>query len=1144
MSQHPIVYRISLFFAATAVFVFATHCGGGTPVHLRPDAGAATLSGVVVKGRIASATVTAYPLSPTGDRGTALASATTDASGAFTLAEVPSYNGPLLLVAMGGAYAEEAVAGANINLDTQELTYLIGSYSSGTSVQNLAITPVSHLATGLALHSIQVEHQPVAQAASDAWSHLSGHFGGVLGNLDWQTVTPLDPTAAGSGQLNAAGRAGVLLAALSMEARTFAERAGITPGAGLSSIGLVEALYEDIRSDGFFDGQGYQGRQLVLPPGGFVADAGPSATPLDGQTLRFALGQSIDRFIHSNRNQSGLTLNDVLPMIYQVTSNSDARIFRSSGFEYDHDAPHAVFSATFTRDGGKTSHQPVNALKLVGGTVAITVDITDASTIQSVSLTINGEPLNFTTSGSGSHLVLSASFDTTVDGPITLTANVSDVHGNTGAPNYQLTVDNTPPNVNVAAGSPLAGAYYNSAVPVDVTASDVNGVSAFSLKGLNNFANLSGVIERITGTWQVSATQPDGPLTATFTAIDNAFNVTALPLTLNIDRTPPSVALAQPLPPRYTSSSSITLRVTASDLGSGVSAVKASVNGAPETTVTASQNGVWDLPVDLGLEGNKRILIWAVDRTLPSSNTGYSTALSLDLTRDATNPAPIVRTDFGSYFDERPAIYANGSMVPGMSLELDPSGNPLVPAIYTFPAGVSKRPVAGATDVYKASSRLSWGPIAPTIQQLYNQDGVTLNVPFLVYDVPVTNSQAPIRPDPTFTVTCTDCDAVPTTTGQLLRDPSANGDPQRFILPLSVDYIPGLGNINRVAHLKVEATFTDQAGNAGYSVTTLAFHVVSPPLNIQQDGTYPFANDPKSVFAYHTGPARNYADLFNPTNPSFSNGRVRAFRYIVKNPSPVPVVLRPSLDSGSYVHSESWSDVIRNADSGIYPDAPGAFTWSACTNPPFDPDPPPCGGLRNFGLYQGILPNTCNPPSASIPPESTTQNSPSMVASGSLAVLDAYVGTTDATPASQVASIPGSYVVPAATGTTPGVLTIYVNRPANVTRTLPIARVDVLLYSYAPLGSDSYSYTVEDFWYPSGPGRYCCTNDPDFPICYNRGTQDYALRRHAKSLASATTSISGLMSFGTQPFDIARLQVTGESIAIITSQSFTTTISH
>ena len=913
----------------------------------------------------------------------------------------------------------------------------------------------------------------------------------------------------------------------------------------------MEALYQDVRSDGFFDGKA-NGQQLLLPAGGFVADAGPTAYALDDQTARFTLGQSVENFIHSDRNQSGLSLNDVLPLIQQLTSNSDARLFRTSGSDFDHEAPAVAFSATYTR-ADAVPHGALAPTNLVGGTVTVTADITDVSTVQGATLKANGKPLTTTVSGHGTHLVLTGTVVTSADGPLVVMATTADVHGNTTTPTYALTVDNTPPTLTIATGSPTLNAYYSSTVPVDVSAFDANGVASLTRAGFEGFTNLSGVMTRLTGVWQIPAGQAEGTATMVLTATDSAFNVATLPLSVNVDRTAPTVSLAAPLPPRYTTNAATTLHVTAHDAGAGVSAIKASVNGAPEITIPVSAAGTYDVPVTLGPEGNKRILLWATDRALPAANSSYNSALVVDLTRDATNPAPVVQVGVGSCYDERPASTVGGTPSPGMGLMLDSAGIAVVPVVYTFPAGAAKRPVVGAGDVYKAATRLSWGPSAPTVAQLYAQDGISMNVPFIVYDVPVTNSQSPITTNATYTIGCTKCDASSTVTGTLLRDPSFTGDPQRFLLPLSVETVPFLAGLGNSTPLQVHVSFTDEAGNAGSSDLSLMFHVIGPPVIIAEDSAYSSLGERKSLYAYRTGPARTYAALFDPSNPGFDSEGPRVIRYLVQNPAPVPVALAASLGALNIQHVEAWNDTIRNASGGTFPDAQGLYSFSMCTSPSYNPDPPPCGGISGpayaDGLYRGHYPPSCTKPAGAIPGEGGWNNPAGLIANATTGVVTAFqdpqprAGETQR--AATVPGSPGTLVIPAAAGIVPGRLVVYVNRPLTVSRGLPLQLADVMSDSTAPLGSEAYSFTVEDFWYQRGLPYNCCdSTDPDNPQCFSQGGRDYALRRHARYLASASTVAAGAINFNTQGLGPAATGLLGEASQLWNASPFNLTFTH
>src|SRR5215469_9930084 len=85
-------------FGGLLAALVATRCGGGPPPigPLRPiaDGGAPNLTGYVVKGPVAGATVTVYKLGADMERGTELASGTTGADGSFAVT-LPAYSGDL-----------------------------------------------------------------------------------------------------------------------------------------------------------------------------------------------------------------------------------------------------------------------------------------------------------------------------------------------------------------------------------------------------------------------------------------------------------------------------------------------------------------------------------------------------------------------------------------------------------------------------------------------------------------------------------------------------------------------------------------------------------------------------------------------------------------------------------------------------------------------------------------------------------------------------------------------------------------------------------------------------------------------------------------------------------------------------------------
>ena len=133
-----VLHRLPL--AAAAVLAFGA-CGGGSG-SAPSGGGQGTITGLVVKGPIQAATVTAYPLDGNMNRGASLANAPTMPDGTFTLS-VPPYNGALEVVAFGGTYPEEAV-GVPVQL-THELSIVVPGFQSGASV-DVTISPISSIA--------------------------------------------------------------------------------------------------------------------------------------------------------------------------------------------------------------------------------------------------------------------------------------------------------------------------------------------------------------------------------------------------------------------------------------------------------------------------------------------------------------------------------------------------------------------------------------------------------------------------------------------------------------------------------------------------------------------------------------------------------------------------------------------------------------------------------------------------------------------------------------------------------------------------------------------------------------------------------------------------------------------------------------
>jgi len=301
MSRFAVRVLVSLAVAALAA------CGGGEGASPKKTSDGGKITGLVVKGVVQNATVTAYRLDASLTRGAALGYGPTGADGTFSLS-VPPYNGPVEVVANGGTYLEEAV-GVPVQL-TRELSSVIPSFQSGSTV-SVTLTPVSSIAASFARAEVS-RGSLLADAVASAWTHVNNHFGG----LDWRTITPTDltPNDPVTVTMSDATKAGLVLAGLSQSARVLSESSGLSPGTSVTGATLAGAAIDDAR-DGTLNGVG---------PGGALSQG---SVGLSGQTLRRSLGQSVLQFVQSDRNHTQLTGADVLALGSAIAANSDPYLF-------------------------------------------------------------------------------------------------------------------------------------------------------------------------------------------------------------------------------------------------------------------------------------------------------------------------------------------------------------------------------------------------------------------------------------------------------------------------------------------------------------------------------------------------------------------------------------------------------------------------------------------------------------------------------------------------------------------------------------------------------------------------------------------------------------------------------------------------
>ena len=617
------------------------------------------------------------------------------------------------------------------------------------------------------------------------------------------------------------------------------------------------------------------------------------------------------------------------------------------------------------------------------------------------------------------------------------------------------------------------------------------------------------------------------------------------------DVTPPFLAFS-PVPPLYTPDAGYTLGVLAADPGSGVAAVYAQTGASPQLKGVAIAPGdagvlpdggclfgttsvlpdagciaatLYQFQLSFPSPGHYPYVVWGVDNAGNSTQT-TGTSLNFTMTFDSSPPQISTESTTQTYWSEQ-----------GMSLVTD-GGAPVIPAAYSVATSESSVFATPNHDVYKAGTRLSWGPIdgGPSGAQLANQDPTVLNAPLIPYDIAYNaNVDSPIT-SCTYSVTCSGaaCGSFSApATGPLVLDTGATTS-VRYLMPLTADTLPALTQITGPVTLSISITATDGAGNSATKPPdSVTFHVIGPPLVITEDTSYATANDAHSTFP-HVISNNTYAVAFDAGSAAFApDSQVRLVRYVVYNPTPQPVGLYTPV-AGTWSASEEWDDDVQamgqfdyvSSGDGLWCQAyPIAWllafddSGGRCQNG--DPNWP-CPGqtgvqrLTHANGYNGCV--VCDGTAAPVAHTNLAQGE----ASASV-VMSSYSGPQsgggETTPAPTLQTDARYVIVPAASGGTPGRLALYVNRPVGVNRSFPLIWQNI----YPAGGTRThYQHFVQDFW--NMPVATQCTDPQGFqdPETEEFGSRDLQNLDVAKSVVSGSFNAStyaveqgtGLVGYG------------------------------
>lgn len=300
MSNHSFL-RIQLIAAMTAGALLTTACGGGgTSVASNVGSGGTGfVSGVVTKGPLGNASVTAYSISG-GQMGAVIGSAMTDASGNFSLG-LGSYAGPVMLQANGGSYKDEAT-GTTMSMSPGDvMTAVMPSVTANANNSGIQVTPVTSMSKTLA--------QTMVGGMTDAnIASANAAMGSYFSVSDVLRVAPMNPLVPGSGTgaSQDARNYGMTLAAMSQYAKNL--------NMAVSSA-MVTALMNDA-SDGMMDGK--KGSAPVsMSMGGMMGNAAMASNA--GTS---GLASAMTTFANSAGNMSGVTATDMSGLTQKLNTSN------------------------------------------------------------------------------------------------------------------------------------------------------------------------------------------------------------------------------------------------------------------------------------------------------------------------------------------------------------------------------------------------------------------------------------------------------------------------------------------------------------------------------------------------------------------------------------------------------------------------------------------------------------------------------------------------------------------------------------------------------------------------------------------------------------------------------------------------------
>jgi hypothetical protein len=549
------------------------------------------------------------------------------------------------------------------------------------------------------------------------------------------------------------------------------------------------------------------------------------------------------------------------------------------------------------------------------------------------------------------------------------------------------------------------------------------------------------------------------------------------------DVTPPALTVVAD-PPAYTNQAAISFAVAADDgpNASGVRSVLARNGDGLTVSATLSDGGVWTFSA-APVGSPPDFEVWAVDQAGNSGERLPVGAHHLRLPCLLDTAPPVVLQDFTlpSYQDERLMTLAG----------------PTVPAVFAWPSAPSLSAVGPGPEhaIWKTSVRVSSGTTPMGAELETTNAG---NLPFLQVGLPFNPAtDAPIA-SVTYRISV---EGTPDSTGPWLPARRTAPGVLYFDLPLSTQTIRALATAQASpVAFTVEVTAADAAGNITTVPLTSSdpaiggvflFHILGPPLFLEEDTTYPSAGDPRSIFPFSLTAGTYAAKFADGTEPA------RVARFRVWNPYPDPVPMAFTLAGFTAIGTERWDDLVWPVGTRMWDVLTGACDGaelSPCRQSSATPQP-----------FQASIdgPFACEATSG----PTSHPNPPSDVLSTADGRLAAWTSGVERLPDGYGSRV----LVPPGVNGTAGSLVLYAGRPAGNFGLPP--------YAFTTLGNPDgvprYLRLVQDA-YVEGPvvssTRCNCDFEVKPPLCQRSEVHTFEQRRWTRALSAASERFSGTVS--------------------------------